>query len=96
MTIRSPLLLLTLCAACAPRVETQTVLVVPDVPEQLRTPCLVADRHQGQAIETVGPAIDFIVDLARDRDCANGKIRRVDTILDRAEIDAALHNAGWK
>jgi hypothetical protein len=65
------------------RIETR--VLVPDVPRDLRTPCLSATRtYQG-----VADAALIVTDLIGDRDCANSKITATDIILTDAE-NAAL------
>lgn len=66
-------------AACSPRPET--VLAVPEVPGDLRTPCLVEPRPA----ETLVDVGAILTDHVEALDCANGKIVAIDAILTEAE-----------
>jgi len=74
-------LLLTGCTA--PRIETR--FVVPDVPADLRAPCVSKTRPY----QSVADAALIITDLLQDRACANGKILATDEILTAAERRAS-------
>lgn len=71
------MLFLTGCSSAAPTRE----LVVPEVPADLRAPCLVAPR---EAVSLTDVAI-ILTDYAEGLDCANGRIAAIDGILTAAE-----------
>ncbi|MEM6738930.1 MAG: hypothetical protein AAF646_02370 [Pseudomonadota bacterium] len=78
--MQTPLLTLafvTLFAGCA----TETRIIVPDVPEELRTPVPVPDRDPTNVRELTLLAAEAI----SSTQAANGKITAIDEILDDAE-----------
>lgn len=67
-------------ASCsAPAVETR--VVVPEVPADLRAPCLVSSRDYS----TLKDVALILTDHVEALDCANGKIVAIDDILTAAE-----------
>ena len=57
------------------------MIKVPEVPKNLRTPCLVDDRPY----ETLTDVGLILTDHVEALDCANGKIKATDKILTEAE-----------
>ncbi len=56
---------------------------MPEVPADLRAPCLVAPR---EAVSLTDVAL-LLTDYAEGLDCANGRIVAIDKILTSAEED---------
>jgi hypothetical protein len=70
-------------ASCsAPPVETR--VVVPEVPADLRAPCLVAARDYA----TLKDVALILTDHVEALDCANGRLAAIDEILTAAEAKA--------
>lgn len=73
----------TLCAGCA----TETRIIVPDVPEELRTPVPVPDRDPTNVRELALLAAEAITAVQ----AANSKIAAIDEILTQ-DKDLAKYN----
>jgi hypothetical protein len=56
-------------------------MVVPDVPAELRQPCVAPERPY----ETLADVALILTDQVEALDCANGRIGAIDTILTEAE-----------
>ena len=61
-------------------------MLVPEVGEDLRTPCLVADREY----ETLTDVGLILTDYVEGLGCANTKIEAIDVILTDAEARAVV------
>lgn len=68
-----------LTASCGEKVEYRNI--IPDVPEELRTPVAVPERRA----ETLADVGVILSDHVQALDAANGKIVATDCILDAAE-----------
>lgn len=66
--------------------EQNTVVIVPTIPADLRSPC---DGWRGSAPRTEGELLRAIVAEVSGRKCANTKIEGIDAILKGAEDEAA-------
>lgn len=75
---------MSLIGCLKPETIIETHLVVPNVPTDLRTPCISEERPR----ITVTDAALIVGDLVQDRDCANSKIIAIDEILTDAESRA--------
>ena len=82
---RYPLCFAMLLTGCSDGLRVETQIVVPDVPQDLRAPCLVAPREY----ESLADVALILTDHVEAVDCANGKIVAIDGILTDAEAQAA-------
>ena len=73
-----------LSTACSPASRVETVTVVPEVPADLRAPCVVEPR----VYETLADVALILSDHVEGLDCANGRIVAIDVILTKAEKEA--------